>query len=153
MENLHKLKGLSDDEITEEAMLRSRIDQQSELICILKQRSDEYLTKYMEKEKELDELKADAKKLSVSVREEKRSHLLVLDRFNTLDQNHNEMIKLKDEYKLQNEELRQENERLMKENQSLFSEAIRQRDNTISELRNEICGCQKRYSDALEQTR
>lgn len=40
-ENLAKLKGLKDDDKTETALLRSRIDEQSQLIMILKQRTDE----------------------------------------------------------------------------------------------------------------
>ena len=47
-DNLRKLRGLAEDDISEEGLLKSRIEQQSELICILKQRADEYLKKYME---------------------------------------------------------------------------------------------------------
>ena len=45
MEHLRTLKGLDAEEVSENGMLRSRIDQQSELICILKRRADEYLEK------------------------------------------------------------------------------------------------------------
>ena len=41
--NLAKLRALSKDDLTENGLLRSRIDQQCELICILKQRADESL--------------------------------------------------------------------------------------------------------------
>ena len=39
--SLSKLKALKDDDKTENALLRSRIDEQSQLIMILKQRMDE----------------------------------------------------------------------------------------------------------------
>ena len=39
--SLSKLKALQDDDKTENALLRSRIDEQSQLIMILKQRMDE----------------------------------------------------------------------------------------------------------------
>ncbi len=56
--NLAKLRSLSEDDKTENAMLRSRIDQQSELIMILKQRTDEAVTKAHTLERINDELKA-----------------------------------------------------------------------------------------------
>ena len=46
-EKLKTLKGLSED-VSESDLLRCRIEQQAELIYILKQRADEYLKKYME---------------------------------------------------------------------------------------------------------
>ena len=48
-EKLKTLKGLSED-VSESDLLRCRIEQQAELIYILKQRADEYLKKYMEVE-------------------------------------------------------------------------------------------------------
>lgn len=48
MDRLIALRGLSDEEISEVSLLKCRIEQQAELICILKQRADEYLKKYME---------------------------------------------------------------------------------------------------------
>ena len=54
--NLEKLRALSKDDLTENGLLRSRIDQQCELICILKQRTDESLRKSMEVEKQYHEL-------------------------------------------------------------------------------------------------
>ena len=46
-QNLDKLKNLSHDDKTETAMLRSRIDEQGQLICILKQRADEVFKEHL----------------------------------------------------------------------------------------------------------
>ena len=47
-EKLKTLKGLAEEEVSEAGLLKCRIEQQAELIYILKQRADEYLKKYME---------------------------------------------------------------------------------------------------------
>lgn len=49
--NLSKLKALSEDDKTENAKLRSRIDEQCELIMILKQRADDGTLKIQTLEK------------------------------------------------------------------------------------------------------
>ena len=43
--NLAKLKKLQDDDKNENAMLRSRIDEQSQLIMMLKKRTDDSIVK------------------------------------------------------------------------------------------------------------
>ena len=47
-EKLKTLRGLAEDDMSEVSLLKCRIEQQAELIYILKQRADEYLKKYME---------------------------------------------------------------------------------------------------------
>ena len=47
------------EEPRKDEFLQSRIDQQVELICILKQRADEYLLKYQEAEKQVHHLQKD----------------------------------------------------------------------------------------------
>ena len=55
-------------------------------------------------------------------------------RFYDLAQNHEEMIKIKDDYKMRNKELMLENARLLDDNKRLFSKAIEERDERIVEL-------------------
>ena len=55
--NLEKLRALSKDDLPENRLLRSRIDQQCEFICILKQRADESLKKSTSLEERTSELK------------------------------------------------------------------------------------------------
>ena len=56
--NLSKLKALSEDDKTENALLRSRIDEQSQLIMILKQQTDEAVNRARSLERTNEGLKA-----------------------------------------------------------------------------------------------
>ena len=133
-QNLDKLKNLSHDDKTETAMLRSRIDEQGQLICILKQRADEALVRSHTLErvnKELERFRTEAQEIIDG--EIKRSKMLDM-RFNELAENHEEMIRFKDEYKHQNVELRKQNAQLKDENSKLFSAALVERNDKIIAL-------------------
>ncbi|XP_070566054.1 coiled-coil domain-containing protein 89-like [Ptychodera flava] len=134
LESLDKLRALSKDDKTESAMLRSRIDEQSQLICILKQRSDEYVQKAQTLDrvnKELENFRDNAQQI---IDNEIKKFNLLDQRFHELASNHEEMIRFKDEYKRQNEQLRIENARLREENKRLFSGAIKERDEKIQSM-------------------
>lgn len=136
--NLDKLKRLSHDDKTEAAMLRARIDEQAQLICILKQRADEALLKSQTLErvnKELEKFRENAQEMIEG--EIKRCSMLDT-RFHELAENHEEMIRFKDEYKRQNETLRRENEQLREENANLFSTAIEEKNQKISEQQRDL---------------
>ncbi|XP_039704164.1 coiled-coil domain-containing protein 89 [Pteropus medius] len=133
-EALANLRGLSEEEKSEKAMLRSRIQEQSHLICILKRRSDEALERCQVLEllnAELEEKRMlEAEKLKA-----KSVHAQKLEeRFMTLAANHELMIRFKDEHKSQNIELRRENEKLRLENHSLFSQAVKDQEAKVLQL-------------------
>ena len=132
--NLSKLRSLAADDKSENALLRSRIDEQSELIMILKQRADESVlsTKTLERiNKELEDFRAKAQEeLDLQIR---KTNMLDA-RFNDLASNHQQLIMIKDEYKRSNEELRRENFQIRQDNERLFSKAIEDRDKQIAEL-------------------
>lgn len=133
-ETLEKLQGLSDGDKGEKAMLRSRIHEQSQLICILKQRADEQLLRCKALEQlnaELEDMRmADALRLDAQAR-----HIQQLEqRFMDLAANHEDMIHFKDEHKRQNMQLREENQRLHLENQNLFSQPLKQREAQLAKL-------------------
>lgn len=133
-EALANLRGLSEEEKSEKAMLRSRIHDQSQLICILKRRSDEALERCQILEllnAELEEKGAlEAEKLKA-----KSEHARTLEeRFMTLAANHEAMIRFKDEHKSQNIKLREENEKLRLENTSLFSQALKDQEAKVLQL-------------------
>ncbi|CAH1789596.1 unnamed protein product [Owenia fusiformis] len=136
--NLSKLRSLSKEDKSEMGLLRSRIDEQSQLIMILKQRADEHLLKAKTLEKCNIELEAFRENAQHQLDQEFRKFNMLNDRFDDLASNHQELIKFKDEYKKQNEFLRQENARLIDENSRLFSDAINDRDNKIKELEKKI---------------
>ena len=79
---------------------------------------------------------------------EKKSHELLRDRFDTLEHNHKQLIKIKDEYKKENGSLRKENERLKTVNDNLFSEAIEEKDGIISKLNKDLLELHSKLEDA-----
>ena len=132
--NLAKLKNLPLDDKSQNALLRSRIDEQSQLIMILKQRTDEAVLKSQTLErinKELEDFRESAQE---QLQLEFQKYRILDNRFDDLANNHEELIKFKDEYKRQNAHLRQENERLNTENKALFSSAIEEKNIAVQEL-------------------
>lgn len=114
--------------------MRSRIDEQSELIMILKKRADEVTTQLQTSERirqSLDDFKQQAQgSLDMEI---KKSEMLD-QRFNELAENHQELIKFKDQYKIENERLRKENEKLKQDNERLFSGALQEKQLMIDDL-------------------
>ena len=147
--NLAKLKGLSKDDKTENAMLRSRIDEQSQLIMILKNRADEAIVRTQTLEKINSELTEFRENATENLNHEIRKFNILDKRFNDLASNHEEMIKYKDEYKRVNAELRSENDKLRDENARLFSKAIIEKDQMIQKLEEKVASSQNQIS-ALE---
>ncbi|XP_077072006.1 coiled-coil domain-containing protein 89 isoform X1 [Siphateles boraxobius] len=135
---LEKLRSLSQEERTEADVLRSRIDEQSTLICILKQRADEMLLRCQALEKintELENLRANVQE---ELENERKKSALLEQRFMHLASNHRELINFKNEYKSQNAKLKKENERVTKENETLFSEQVQEKEETILKLTREL---------------
>lgn len=144
--NLSKLKSLSEDDKSENGMLRSRIDEQSQLIMILKQRADDVSRKSQTLEKinkEMIEFRENAK---VMLDGEIRKYNMLNSRFDDLASNHQELIKIKDEYKRSNQDLRLESSRLREENERLFSGAIIEKDRQIADLDRKLTNFKDQYS-------
>lgn len=144
--NLEKLRALSKDDLSENGLLRSRIDQQCELICILKQRADESLKKCMTLEEENSELKKHRDEILTALHNETRKFAVMEKRFFVLNKNHEELIKIKDEYKTENEKLRMENT-------NLFGSLVQERDVQINQLRDELKSLHDEYQAAREKER
>ncbi|XP_038044637.1 coiled-coil domain-containing protein 89-like [Patiria miniata] len=136
--NLDKLKKLTKDDKTEAAMLRARIDEQSQLICILKQRADESLARSQTLERVNRDLEMFRDNAQEIIETEVKKSGLLERRFNELAENHEEMIRIKDDYKHKNEELRAENSRLRDENSRLFSAALVEKDGKIDSLQKQV---------------
>ncbi|XP_068715854.1 coiled-coil domain-containing protein 89-like [Montipora foliosa] len=151
--NLEKLRALSKDDLTENGLLRSRIDQQCELICILKQRADESLKKSMALENQHGELQRQRDDILSTLHNETRKFSVLEKRFLVLNQNHEELIKIKDDYKAENERLRIENGHLKKENEGLFGSVVEERDSQIQLLREEVKDLQRKYQTSVEKER
>ena len=95
---MQKLRNLSDEDKSEMGLLRSRIEEQSRLIMILKQRGDDYIRKNMLVEKLNKELLEEKESFDAEIESLEKQVILVNNRFNDLAENHQEMIKIKDEY-------------------------------------------------------
>ncbi|CAH1238346.1 CCDC89 [Branchiostoma lanceolatum] len=150
-EIVQNLLGFANADMSENAMLRSRIDEQSELICILKRRSDEHLASAQTLERVNAELRSFREDAAKQLEQEIRKFNILDDRFHELASNHEEMIKFKDEYKRQNEKLRKENERLRDENARLFNKAVEERDQRIAVLEEQVAGLNKQRGKMEEK--
>jgi len=94
-EKLAKLRNIPDLEKTHTALLNSRIDEQSQLIMVLKKRADEHLVRLMAVErinKDLEEFRDSAKS---DLEKEYRRYNMLDKRFNELAENHEQMIAIK----------------------------------------------------------
>jgi len=98
--------------MTQSDVLRSRIEEQSQLICVLKQRNDQLLAKVNASESQNEKLVQSQGILRQQLKDDSKRFDRLEDHFNTLAANHQEMIQIKDQYKTSNEHLRSENEKL-----------------------------------------
>ncbi|XP_043931418.1 coiled-coil domain-containing protein 89-like [Protopterus annectens] len=143
---LKKVYALSEDDNTKNAMLMSRLDEQSQLICILKQRADDVLVRCQALEKMNTELESLIDDVKTQLKHEKKKCAQLEDRFNDLAANHQEMIKFKDEYKFENAKLREHNEQLRNENKGLFCKALQEKEEKIAQLSDELKQLSKKYN-------
>ena len=109
---LVNLRNIPNEEKTEMGLLRSRIEEQSRLIMILKQRGDEYIRKNQILEKQNKDLYEKIENYNTDVKELEKKCDLLNNRFNDLAENHEELIKIKDDYKKNNGALKDDNQRL-----------------------------------------
>ena len=85
-------RGLSDDERSENALLRSRIDEQSRLITILKQHSDEAVQTADSLDKHNTLLAAECERARSDLTEQMKRCDMLESRFSDLASNHQHMI-------------------------------------------------------------
>ncbi|XP_026562587.1 coiled-coil domain-containing protein 89 [Pseudonaja textilis] len=137
-DQLEKLHGLSDEEKGEKALLRSRLNEQSQLICILKKRADDQLLRCKTLEQINAELEQARAEDSLRLENQTRRIQHLEQRFMDLAANHEEMIRFKDEHKRQNKQLREENSRLRQENESLFSQPLKDKEIELARLSSEF---------------
>lgn len=143
---LEKLRSLSQEDRAETGMLRSRIDEQSNLICILKQRADEMLLRCQALEKINAELESLRDAVQAELDNEKKRSSQLEQRFMHLAANHQELIKFKDEYKRQNAVLTEENKSLREENETLFCKELQEKELIILSLTKELKDLAKQHT-------
>ena len=133
-----KLKSLPKDKVSENAMLRDRIDQQSELICILKKQADSSLIKSQTLEKDMRELQAAKEEAECNYHDQVRKYAVLEKRFEILFYNHEEIIKIKDGYKAVNDELRKENRELSARRDEEVAALVGEKNVRIKELEEDV---------------
>lgn len=151
--NLTKLKSLPKDELSENSMLRGRIDQQSELICILKKQADSYLNKSSSLEKDIRELQLVKEEAVCNYNDLMRKHAVLEKRFELLFHNHEEIIKIKDGYKNVNDELRKENENLLNKKKEEEDSVVSKKDVIIRALEEDLENLGEKFQKSEDEIR
>jgi len=120
--------------MTQTDVLRSRIEEQSQLICVLKQRNDQLLAKVNASETQNEKLIQGQGILRQQLKDDNKRFDRLEDHFNTLASNHQEMIQIKDQYKASNEHLRSENNKLQQKLHAKDSEKVSRLSREIRRL-------------------
>ncbi|KAM6140442.1 coiled-coil domain-containing protein 89 [Pterocles gutturalis] len=123
-----------DEEKTEEALLRSRLEQQHHLICTLKKKADDArkCCKSLEQlNMELEKMRAED---AVKIQTQTQRIQLLEKRFTDLADNHEKMIQFKDEHKKRYMQLWEENKRLRQENEALSNQSVREKEAEVLQL-------------------
>ena len=115
------------------SQLSSRIDEQAELICILKKRTDTLILEAEDYKTQITKLEKTQDQLKAQIESEKTHSRMIEQRFDDLADNHQELIKYKDMYKSSAAELQEENVRLRMENGSLMNPQIEAKNKEIQD--------------------
>ncbi|XP_062258451.1 coiled-coil domain-containing protein 89 [Platichthys flesus] len=145
--SLDKLLSLSTEDGTETEMLRSRINEQSSMICILKQRADELTLQCQALQKINTEKGGGVTDHQRELDSERKKAELMERRFNDLAANNQAIIVFMDEHKSQNAQLKMENKRLQSENDTLFSQKLQDKEVLVQKLMQEIQRLTKDYTN------
>ncbi|XP_038576399.1 coiled-coil domain-containing protein 89 isoform X1 [Micropterus salmoides] len=140
---LEKLRSLSPKDT---GMLRSRIDEQSSLICILKHRADELLLRCDALQKINTELEDRVTDYQKKLDSERKKAELLEKRFMDLAANNQGIIAFMDEHKKQNAQLKLENKQLQSENETLFSQKLQDKEVFVQKLMEEIKQLTEKYT-------
>lgn len=149
--SLEKLRSLSAEDTTE--VLRSRIDEQSSLILILKQRADEVLLRCQALEKINTELEGRVTDCQKELDSERKKAELLEKRFMDLAANNQAIIAFMDEHKNENTQLKLENKQLQSENETLFSQKLQDKEVFVQKLMQEIKHLTEKFTNKENEYR
>jgi chromosome segregation ATPase len=138
--SFQNLRNISDEEKTEIGKLKSRIDEQSRLIMILKQRGDDLINKNMSLESMNTQIETELENVKRELKLADVKYELIDKQFKVLSQNHDELIKIKDDYKNKNIQLleRFKDQTVQAERERHLKEEITTLQNQIIELK-KVC--------------
>lgn len=148
-----KLQSLPTEDLTEEKMLRSRVDEQSSLICILKNRADEVFLRYQALQKINAKHEDQVARCQKELEEERNKSKILEKRFMDLAANNQAIIAFMEEYKNHNSQLKLENEKLQSENESLFSQRLHDSQVLVQKLEEEVKLLIEKYAHKRKEYR
>ncbi|KAL7385404.1 hypothetical protein ABVT39_021298 [Epinephelus coioides] len=151
--SLEKFLNVSGDGATEKGVLQSRIDEQSNLICMLKQRADEVLLRSQALQKINTELEDRVTNCQKELDDERKKAEILEKRFMDLAANNQAIIAFMDEYKNQNAQLKLENEQLQSENDTLFSQKLQDKEMFVQQLMQDIKQLTEKYTNKEKEYR
>ncbi|XP_061827654.1 coiled-coil domain-containing protein 89 [Nerophis lumbriciformis] len=131
---LEKCHNLSAEEFTDTLMLQSRVKEQSNLICVLKDRSDELFHQSQNLQQAKTQLEMQLEICQKEMSQKQARAEVVEKRFMDLDANSRSIIVFMEEYKHQNAQLKLENKQLQKENDTLFSQKLHDKEMVLEQL-------------------
>ncbi|XP_077583861.1 coiled-coil domain-containing protein 89 [Stigmatopora nigra] len=157
--NKKTCKNLTATNLTETIRTQSRIKEQANLICVLKERSDEMFNQCQSLQQVKNELEKQLDICQKEVMQKQKRVELVEKRFMDLDSNSRAIIVFMEEYKHQNAHLKIENKQLQMENDTLFSQKIQDKTviaqrltKEIKMLKEEFTTKEKAYKEKVAQT-
>lgn len=127
-------------------MLRSRMNEQSSLIGILKHRADELLDRYQAMQTINSELEDRVTDCLEELDGERKNREILEKRFMDLADNNKAIIVFMDEYKTQNAQLKVVNKLLKEKNSSLFCKKLQDKEEIIENLMQEIQELKDQYT-------
>ncbi|XP_069388580.1 coiled-coil domain-containing protein 89 [Paralichthys olivaceus] len=151
--SLDKFLSLSTEDVTETEMLRSRIDEQSSLICIQKQRADELTLRCQALQKINSDLEDGVTDCQKELDSERKKAALIERRFMDLAANNQAIIVFMNEYKSQNAQLKRENKLLQSENDTLFSQKLQDKEVLLQKLMQEMKLLTENYTNKEKEYR
>lgn len=139
---LHGPQVNKNGEISPEKILRFRIDEQAEVILLLKRANDALDSKNETLQRTISECHENISELKKQLEEKDNNFQRLKTNFEILSKNHEEILKFKDEYKAQNNALRNENMylgRQLKEQDEIIKQRVAESTKisqiTVTELR------------------
>ena len=144
---LDQLQSLSTEDVTETEMLRSRINEQSSMICTLKQRADELTLQCQALQKVNTGQEDGGTDHQRELDSARKKTELIERRFMDLAANNQAIIVFMNEYKSQNAQFEMDNKRLQSENDTLFSQKLQDKEELIQNLMQEIQRLTENYTN------
>lgn len=126
------------EDFADKQMLWSRIDEQSSLICILKDRADETLLRYQALQKIISDLEDQAAQRQKELDSEKKKAETLEERLTDLAANNQAIVSFTEELKKQNAQLMLENKQLQLEKDSSFNQKLHDKEVLGQKLLQEV---------------